>query len=551
MKLISALLVALTVAACQAVILDVPGYATLNGTTDTTYHFKRPFFKFRGLYYGQKPTSETRFLPPVPYTPEPDVIYDAVTTRPGCPQNSGGNEDCLIVNVFTPKLPSGENPELLPVIFWIHGGSFATGGNLLYGGDKYLDQDVVMVAVQYRLSALGFLSLNTDEIPGNAGIFDQIEALRWVNKYIKYFGGDPNLVTIVGESAGGASVSLLMMAPQARGLFHRVISESGTMLVAWALDREPVKHGRRIAEIAGCPLEPYADLLNCLRTIDAQELTDAFNLFVAEDRKAGGLGFGGSSPVIQVAGAERLLTEDPRKLMETGNYATDVPILYGANKQEGTLVLAYLYNDFLVPNNLVNDSQFLANDLVPVIIKALGVEDPDGQIAKEYTEKYLGSAQLGDFQSMVAGLTDMTGVLFEKEGAYQTVQLHSKFNPNSYWYAFNYEGRFSLFNVLFAGHIPPIPHGVCHADEMLYLFAFPTFGNNFTEAILSQRMIQVWTNFAKYGVPTPDGVELMDGIPKFLPYTDSTLHYMNIDRDWSLMQDYPKTFTVTVDELPL
>ena len=93
----------------------------------------------------------------------------------------------------------------------------------------------------------------------------------------------------------------------------------------------------------------------------------------------------------------------------------------------------------------------------------------------------------------------MTGVLFEKEGAYQTVQLHSKFNPNSYWYAFNYEVRFSLFNVLFAGHIPPIPHGVCHADEMLYLFAFPTFGNNFTESILSQRMIQVWTNFAKYG----------------------------------------------------
>ena len=89
----------------------------------------------------------------------------------------------------------------------------------MYGGDKYMDQDVVLVEVQYRLGPLGFLSLNTDEIPGNAGIFDQIEALRWTNQFIKYFGGDPNCVTIVGESAGSASVGLLLLAPQARGKF--------------------------------------------------------------------------------------------------------------------------------------------------------------------------------------------------------------------------------------------------------------------------------------------------------------------------------------------
>ena len=115
--------------------------------------------------------------------------------------------------------PNTSYDDLLPVIFWIHGGSFSSGGNLLYGGDKYMDQDVVLVEVQYRLGPLGFLSLNTDEIPGNAGIFDQIEALRWTNQFIKYFGGDPNCVTIVGESAASSSVGLLLLAPQARGKF--------------------------------------------------------------------------------------------------------------------------------------------------------------------------------------------------------------------------------------------------------------------------------------------------------------------------------------------
>lgn len=113
--------------------------------------------------------------------------------------------------------PNTSYDNLLPVIFWVHGGAFSVGEAPTYSIDKYMDRDVVLVSVQYRLGPFGFMSLNTDEIPGNAGIFDQIEALRWVNKFIKYFGGDPDCVTIAGQSAGSASVSALMLAPQARG----------------------------------------------------------------------------------------------------------------------------------------------------------------------------------------------------------------------------------------------------------------------------------------------------------------------------------------------
>ena len=128
---------------------------------------------------------------------------------------------------------------------------------------------------------IGFLSFDTDDVPGNAGIFDQIESLRWVQKHIKYFGGNKDLVTIAGESAGSASVSILLLAKQAEGLFHRVIGESGSVLAEWAVDRDGrgKKASTRVAEIAGCPLEPYSELLNCVRHLDAQNLTDAYGEF--------------------------------------------------------------------------------------------------------------------------------------------------------------------------------------------------------------------------------------------------------------------------------
>ena len=125
---------------------------------------------------------------------------------------------------------------------------------------------------------IGFLTFDTDEVPGNAGIFDQIEALRWVQKHIQPFGGNANLVTIAGESAGSASVSILLLAQQAKGLFHRVIGESGSVFAEWALERDGrgKKASTRIAEIAGCALEPYSALLSCVQNLGATYLTLAY-----------------------------------------------------------------------------------------------------------------------------------------------------------------------------------------------------------------------------------------------------------------------------------
>jgi len=535
-------------------ILEVPGYGTIVGTEELSEVRNRPFAAFRSVYYAEQPTAETRFLPPVPKAPYPtNEVIDATTNNKGCNQALiEGSENCLTLDVFTPNLPT--NGTLLPVMFWIHGGAFSLGQAVEYIPTRYMDHDIVLVVIQYRLGPLGFLSFDTDEVPGNAGIFDQIEALRWVNKNIRAFGGDPNQVTIAGESAGSASVTLLMLAPQAKGLFIRAIGESASVLASWGIDRD----GRgkvastRIAQIAGCPTTPYSAMLNCVRTIDAQTLADAYFTYSAEDMLAGGLGFSGSNPVIQVAGAQKIIDTAPELLFASGNYSA-VPALFGANKQEGTLVLGLLYGSYLLPNGLIDNSTYLANDAVSDILKALYIPDPDNVLADQLTEKYFKGADMGNFTSMTPGFTDMCSVLFLKGPTYITAQYNAQHNPNTYWYSFNFEGRNSLFTYFFIKSDPPIPHGVCHADELIYLFKYPfpsvPPGLNATEQVVSQQMSQAWSNFVIYGNPTPDGVQLEPGVPKWPTYNANTEYYMAIDRNWEVRVDYTQTYTVTVDEL--
>uniref|UniRef100_A0A0P5QTT1 Carboxylic ester hydrolase n=1 Tax=Daphnia magna TaxID=35525 RepID=A0A0P5QTT1_9CRUS len=543
-------------------IMELPGYAKAvmggYGNLSTSwYEPRKPFYSFRYFHYAAKPTYETRFLPPVPSNyPYPDEeIYNSIDLPPGCAQG-GDNalEDCLILSVYTPMFPGNASDpntsyeNLLPVMVWIHGGSFAYGQSIIYEPNTFMAHDVVMVVIQYRLGALGYLCLDTDEIPGNAGMADQIEALRWVQKFIKYFGGDKDKVTIVGESAGAASVGFLLLAPQAKeeGLFRYAIAESGSMLTDWALDRNASKHGYRIAELTGCPLEPYADLLHCLRTIDPLELRRAQSSFSNEDEKNGGLGFGGQSPVIQVAGKEKYLTAEPRQLIESGQYMTEAHILFGANEGEGIMAFDMMLDGYIQPNNLMDNEDFFKFDVVRVILGALSVRDDTSALSDALISKYLGyavdSCQMGNYTAMINGLIDICGALFLKAGGWQTVMLHTKFNPHAYWYSFDFFGKVSLI-----GADETLPRGVMHADEIMYLFTMP-IPHNETEVDLSRKMIEVWTTFATYGEPTPEGVQMREGIPKWPPYTHEKKEFMAINKYWSVKNDYSLYYTVTVDK---
>uniref|UniRef100_A0A1Y1LSP7 Carboxylic ester hydrolase n=1 Tax=Photinus pyralis TaxID=7054 RepID=A0A1Y1LSP7_PHOPY len=186
------------------------------------------YYSFRGIPYAKPPIGNLRFKAPLP----PDQwsgIRDAVKHQSECCcrdlmfNQIIGSEDCLYLNVYTPQIHC-ESMHLKPVMFWIHGGGFVRGsGNSdTYGPDFLITQDVVIVTINYRLGILGFLNFEDPslDVPGNAGLKDQVMGLKWVRENIANFGGDPSNVTIFGESAGAASVHLLMLSPLARGFIY-------------------------------------------------------------------------------------------------------------------------------------------------------------------------------------------------------------------------------------------------------------------------------------------------------------------------------------------
>jgi len=194
---------------------------------------------FRGIPYAAPPVGELRWRAPQPPTPW-NGIRDAMRSAPPCIQASvgwnsadaaRGDEDCLYIDVRTPRL---DRQAHLPVLVWIHGGANWAGSAGWVIDSALADRGVVVVTIQYRLGIFGFLSHphlsreSADKVSGNYAVMDQIAGLKWVQRNIAAFGGDPRSVTVAGHSAGGQDVGLLMLVPEARGLFARAIQQSGT-----------------------------------------------------------------------------------------------------------------------------------------------------------------------------------------------------------------------------------------------------------------------------------------------------------------------------------
>lgn len=221
--------------------------------------------RFAGIPYAEAPVGERRFRAPVAKAPWQGEL-DATEFGPICPQNPSfmdmmfglepepQDEDCLRLNVFTPD-PTRRGDDALPVMFWIHGGAFemGSGSTDIYDGRTFAGQGAVFVSINYRLGPLGFLELSGIDPDfagsGNAGLLDQIEALRWVKANIEAFGGNPNRITVFGESAGSMSTSLLLSSPLTTGLIHQAICQSGGINAARDLElardegAQVLKHG--------------------------------------------------------------------------------------------------------------------------------------------------------------------------------------------------------------------------------------------------------------------------------------------------------------------
>ncbi|KAL4720082.1 hypothetical protein ACJJTC_017325 [Scirpophaga incertulas] len=312
------------------------------------------YYSFKGIRYAQPPRGPLRFKPPVPLEPW-SGIRDALEEGAVCPHRFmlfdtyKGDEDCLFLNVYTPALPdklSGYNPKLA-VMVWIHGGAFAVGsGNaFLYGPDHLVGAGVVLVTLNYRLGALGFLSLENDEVTGNMGLKDQVLAMKWVRDNIDAFGGDPSRVTIFGESAGAASVHLHMLSNASTGLFHGAIAQSGLAMSPWALATQPRVRAFELGRELGIDTNNTAELLGYLRATPSELIVKAGARISGAPGKSADLHSTVALPFLPTVEPDlpgAFLTASPRDLLP----GADVPLLTGYNAQEGIILFRTMYKNY-------------------------------------------------------------------------------------------------------------------------------------------------------------------------------------------------------------
>merc|ERR1711970_898514 len=570
--------------------VTVPGVGKLQGSYKNTQWTDRQVNAFMGIPFGEDTGGEHRFAPPRPKAPLNDgknafdasylnyILdwWDHVCPQPGMgaaeyenpllaqwaaehPEQakalptgpSIGTEDCLHLAVFTPELPTANSNPKLPVMVYIHGGSFMLGGYIGAGPGKLLERDMILVAMQYRVGPLGFMCLPDDEIAGNMGLLDQNLALKWVHDHISHFGGDPDRVTIMGESAGSASVTYHMLSPLSEPYYHQAIAESGSALSSWAFDSEPEEHAKDIAGVfLGCPTESIKDMVNCIKNEKtAQDIVIAHKKYYTAEREAARMGFGGSCPCAQRNGHQKFITKHPKQyLMDAINNGAMNPkkAIFGANRHEGSFVLGMIYNSYILPSGVVEDTHFLRHLFSATLLEALGLKDDSGVIYELINYTYFDDEMMGDWEMMIEGMINLVGTFFIKASTYEFMKFNQLSGAENYFYSFEYFGHASLWNFLFPGEQPPIPRGVTHGDELIYLFSTGVFDLTEEDWKIARIMSNLWANFVIHGDPSPPGFEFPDGIvvPDWPLWLDTEKKYLTIDSAPAVNSEYLNTWTI-------
>ncbi|MCZ7644283.1 MAG: carboxylesterase family protein [Planctomycetota bacterium] len=353
---------------------------------------------YRGIPFAQPPVGALRWRPPLPVEPwtgvRECVAFGSACLQPKVRIVAGPageqSEDCLHLNVWTSARDAAEKR---PVMVWIHGGGFSIGSGSMeiHNGRAFAASGAVAVTINYRLGPFGFMAhpaLSAEDpirASGNYGLLDQVAALQWVHDNIAAFGGDPGNVTIFGESAGGVSVGCLLVSPLAKGLFHRAILESGVAGECAPLrgtakppGMSAEEQGIAIAERLGVEAPAGATM----RTAEALRAMPAAEVLTAANPKVGLFGKGEKLwPCID----GRVLPDQPLKLIEAGNF-NRVPVIVGANADEGTLFLRQLPVESVLAYKLLTQVFFKAHaDRVLELFPAKSRDEVQPALARQIT----------------------------------------------------------------------------------------------------------------------------------------------------------------------
>ncbi|CAG9859230.1 unnamed protein product [Phyllotreta striolata] len=490
----------------------------LNGAFMTTRN-NRKISGFTKIPYAKPPVGKLRFEAPVPNDPWVEE-RNATGVHAECPQNDifafneiKGEEDCLYLNVYTPKLSDFENG-LLPVMFWIHGGALLCGsGNLkYYGPDVLLDKDIVLVSINYRLGPLGYAATGDDVVPGNNGFKDQTMALKWVKKNIAKFGGNPDQITIFGQSAGGGSTNIHLVSPLSRGLFSRSISQSGSSMCPWLLsvNDQTIKNTHKLAKDFNCPTDSSRNMVDCLKNVDFQKIIEQAKSYVVWDYDPV-IPF---RPVIEPKSTKNpFLTDRPIDIIKSGE-AMDVPVILGFTSNDGGFKVAGF------DDKMVKEFSEQFDEIAPVSLLYYYEKDSK-TLTNKIKEMYFPNKPINNSLKEIGDL--FTDRWFFK-CAEDFSRLRAKYYKQPvYLYMFSYKAKTSTSKLIMQRDED---YGVIHWDDLQHLFPIGPGISTESDKKMDRVMTTLWTNFAKTGNPTP---EISDLIPnKWSPFTLENEEYFHI-----------------------
>ncbi|XP_026765202.2 juvenile hormone esterase-like [Galleria mellonella] len=449
------------------------------------------YSEFLGIPYA-KVDLENPFGPAQEITRFEQQVFFAYDGSTKCPQTSSpdkpsneGTLDCLTLNVYVPFKASYTNP--LPVLVFIHGGIFSFGSAGEYKVKNLVRHDIVVVTINYRLGPYGFMCLDTPSVPGNQGLKDQYEALRWIRSNIDSFGGNPYNVTLSGQSAG-ACATLLHLYSSKEKLFHKVIVESGTPQNYGMFVEGDVHAATKIAQHLGLNTTDTEEALEFLTSAPHALVTAAaidLNLQLRPCREK------------SFSGVDNFVESDPFSL-SNANKVRNTPILIGhTSQEEGAGGQDYFNSD---PFYIKIDNSFNMN------------EEQLHKAALNIKHFYIGDAPA---ESLLSRMADFESDFVFNHPMQRTITNLVAENAQVYQYMFSYVGDSGA-------------DGARHSAELFYLYNAGDEVNQADQLIID-RITTIWANFVKYGNPTPKATGLLP--VTWSPVTKDTKPYLVIDTD--------------------
>merc|ERR1711892_246044 len=497
------------------------------------------YYEFHGIPYAQPPVDKLRFKSPLPVRPWTNTL-DASKKGPYCwqqldfqPEGSVEmSEDCLHLSIYAEDL----KPTQKPVMIWIHGGGFTQGSGNDYTPVKLIREDVIVVSINYRLGALGFLTFGNNIVSGNMGLKDQALAIQWVKQNIESFGGNPNRITIFGESAGGMSVHAQVLSPWNYGQIQGAIAQSGTIIyhnsIKTSGEREE-RFAKHAAEnIFECPNyndELDESVLECLQGIDGEYMHSKLSLTIDQYFDLNNPSPFVWQPVIDNYASNPFLPMDPLEAMKTGIF-NRIPFISGTVRNEGALMVGIFRSQGTRENLIENWTSYGT----PLILSASETSNFTAEeirlanISLKYYNHPKGDTDIELDQPLMDLFTDVMFVSPDQK----SVQLMSKYTTNVFNYHITQQTDNSLLAKVFNQTKEYTP---AHGDDLISLMELYglKLDQSDEDAALAEHMVKYWTNFAKFGHPTPSGQDL----PFWDSVTQTENNYLELKAAPEMKQD--------------